>query len=72
MPSNISFGIYFRKALSSVTKLGHAGSRIYKISSTVSKVVGDGGGGARHSISAFYSVKLCVMINFSFHHNQLA
>ena len=25
-----------------------------------------GGGGGIHSASAFYSVKLCVMINFSF------
>ena len=48
-----------------------AGSRIHKISVTLSKVIGDwvegggGGGGGRHSASAFYSVKLCVMINFS-------
>ena len=39
------------------------GSRIHKISSTLSKVFGDGGGGGggggRHSASAFYSVKLC-------------
>ena len=27
-----------------VTELGHAGSRIHKISSTLSKVIGDGGG----------------------------
>ena len=46
-----------------------AGSRIHKISSTLSKVIGDGGGG--HSTSAFYSVKLCVMINFSLRHNVL-
>ena len=41
MPSNISFGVYFRK----VTELGHAGSRIHKISSTLSKVMDDEGGG---------------------------
>ena len=54
--------------------LCHAGSRIHKISSTLSKVISDwGGGGGRegHSASAFYSVKLCVMINFSFCHNVL-
>ena len=38
--------------------LSHAGSRIYKISSTLSKIIGDGG----HS--TFYSVKFCVLINF--------
>ena len=32
---------------------------------------GGGGGGGGHSNSAFYSVKLCVMINFSFQHNVL-
>ena len=41
MPSTISFGVYFRK----VTELGHAGGRIHKISSTLSKVIGDGGRG---------------------------
>ena len=52
--------------------LCHAGSRIHKISSTLSKVIGDGGGGGGgHSASAFYSVKLCVMINFSLRHNVL-
>ena len=59
--------------------LCHAGSRIHKISSTLSKVIGDWGGGGRregrggggHSASAFYSVKLCVMINFSLCHNVL-
>ena len=30
-------------------------------------VMGEGAGG--HSNSTFYSVKLCVMINFSLHHN---
>ena len=29
------------------------------------------GGGRGHSTSAFYSVKLCVMINFSLCHNVL-
>ena len=50
-----------------------AGSRIHKISSTLSKVIDDGGGGGggRHSASTFYSVKLCVMINFSLGHNLL-
>ena len=49
-----------------------AGSRIHKISSTRLKVIGDwggGGGGGGHSASTFYSVKLCVMINFSLGHN---
>ena len=51
-----------------------AGSRIHKISSTLSKVIGDwgGGGGGGHSVSVFYSVKLCVMINFSLRHNVLS
>ena len=49
-----------------------AGGRIHKISSALSKVIGDGGGGGgAHSASAFYSVKLCVMINFSLRHNVL-
>ena len=47
-----------------------AGSRIHKILSTLSKVIGDWGGG--HSAFAFYSVKLCVMINFSLRHNVLS
>ena len=51
--------------------LCHAGSRINKISSTLSKVIGDGGGGGGHSASSFYSVKLCVMTNFSLRHNAL-
>ena len=29
------------------------------------------GGGREHSNSTFYSVKLCVMINFSLNHNVL-
>ena len=52
--------------------LCHAGSRIHKISSALSKVIGDGGGGgggAGHS--AVYFVKLCVMINFSLRHKVL-
>ena len=48
-----------------------AGSRIHKISSTLSKVIGDGGGGGGQSASTFYPVKLCVMINFSLHYNVL-
>ena len=32
---------------------------------------GEGGGGGRHYASTFYSVKLCVMINFSLHQNVL-
>ena len=49
------------------------GSRIHKISSTLSKVIGDGGGRGEggHYVSAFYSVKLCVMIKFSLRHNVL-
>ena len=50
-----------------------ARSRIHKISSTLSKVIGNGGGGGGggHSASTFYSIKLCVMINFSLRHNVL-
>ena len=47
--------------------LCHAGSRIHKISSTLSKVIGDGGDSAPN----LYFVKLCVMINFSLHNNVL-
>ena len=50
--------------------LSHSGSRIHKISSSLSNVIGDWGGGGQ-SASAFYSVKLCVMINFSLCHNVL-
>ena len=32
---------------------------------------GGGGGGGGHSASAFYPVKLCVMINFCLRHNVL-
>ena len=53
-----------------------AGSRFHKISSTLSKVIGNWGGGGGgegrgHSASTFYSVKLCVMINFCLCHNVL-
>ena len=34
-------------------------------------VMGGGGGGGGLSNSAFYFVKLCVMINFGLHHNVL-
>ena len=54
------------KQLNLVTELSHAGSRIHKISSALSKVIFDGGRG--HSNSTFYSLKLCVVINFSLHH----
>ena len=38
-----------------------------------SEVIGNGrgGGGEEHSNSTFYSVTLCVMINFGLHHNVL-
>ena len=50
--------------------LCHAGSRIHKVLSTVSKVIGDWGGGGGHSTSVFYSViYLCAMISFSLRHN---
>ena len=52
--------------------LCHTGSRIHKISSIFSNVIGDGGGGGGgrgDSSTAFYSVKLCVMINLR--HNLL-
>ena len=50
-----------------------AGSRIHKMPSALSKVIGYWGGerGVKHSASAFYSVKLCVMVNFSLCHNML-
>ena len=53
--------------------LCYAGSRIHKILSTLSKVlvIEGGGGGHSASASAFYSAKLCVMINFSLCHNVL-
>ena len=34
-------------------------------------VMGGGGGGGGDTNFAFYSVKLCAMINFSLHHNVL-
>ena len=56
--------------------LCHTGSRIHKILSISSNqllVIGGGGGGGRRgdSSTAFYSVKLCVMINLSLRHNLL-
>ena len=50
--------------------LCHTGSRIYEVLSILSKVIGDRGG-ERHSTSAIYSVKLCVIINCSLSHNVL-
>ena len=52
------------------------GAGFIKFKKTFSEVIGDGGGGAEgggeeHSNSTFYSVKLCVMINFGLHHNVL-
>ena len=41
------------------------------MSSALSKVIGDGKWGGGDSTSTFYSVKLCVMINFSLHHNNV-
>ena len=59
--------------------LGQAWSRIHKIFKfhhLFQKLLviwegGGGGGGGRHTNSAFYSVKLCVMINFSLCHNKV-
>ena len=42
---------------------------MHKMSSTLSKVIGDGRRG--HFTSAFYSVELYVMINFSLRHNVI-
>ena len=72
MPSNISFGVYFRKALSKLN-LVILGAGFIKFQKLFQKllVMGAGGEGGRHSNSTFYSVKLCVMINFSLHHNVL-
>ena len=54
--------------------LSHWG-RIHKISSILSNVIGDGGGGGGggggYSFTAFYSVKLYVMINLNLRHNVL-
>ena len=50
------------------------GARFIKFHELFQKLLvmgGEGGGGRGHSNSAFYSVKLCVMINFSLHHNVL-
>ena len=51
--------------------LCHARSRIHKISSTLSKVIGDGGGGGGALCLRLLFCKLCAMINFSLHHNVL-
>ena len=51
--------------------LSDAGSRIHKISLTLSKVMGEGGGGGRGHSNSAYSVELSVMINFSLRHNVL-
>ena len=52
-----------------------AGSRNHKISSTFLKVIGDwgwgGGGGGGTLPPPLFTVKLCVMINFSLRHNVL-
>ena len=78
MPSNISFGVYFRKVLSNWTwqmNLVMLGAGFTKFHQLFQKVIGDGwrgGGGGGHSNSTFYSVKLCVMINFSLQHNVLS
>ena len=50
--------------------LCHTGRRIHKISSTLSKVIGDGGGGGALHLRLLFC-KLCAMINFSLHHNVL-
>ena len=42
-----------------------------KISSILSKVIGDEGRGRGDSSTAFYSVKLCVLINLNLRHNVL-
>ena len=47
------------------------GAGFIKFHKPAFKVIGDEGRGRRHSNSTFYSVKLCVMINFSLHHNVL-
>ena len=54
--------------------LCHTGSRIHRISSIFSNVIGDGGGGKGEggdSSTPFNSVKLCVMINLTLRHNLL-
>ena len=60
MPSDISFGVYLRKA---------------SISFQNSRVGGGGGGGWVEGTPTPpfipYSVKLCAMFNFSLHHNVL-
>ena len=48
--------------------LCHTGSRIHKISSIFSNVIGDG---MMIGSTTFYSVKLSVMINLNLRHNLL-
>ena len=45
------------------------GAEFIKFPELFQKLLVTGGGG--HSNSAFYSIKLCVMINFSHQHNVL-
>ena len=78
MPSIISSGVYFEKALSNWTwslNLVMLGAGFIKFHQLFQNLLvigeGKGGGGGGHSNSVFYSVKLCVMINFSLQHNVL-
>ena len=47
------------------------GARFIKFHQLFQKLLVMGGGGGGHSNFAFYSVKLCVLINFSHQHNVL-
>ena len=48
------------------------GAGFINFTNRLSKIIGDGGGGGGgHSNFTFYSVKLCVKMNFSLHHNVL-
>ena len=47
------------------------GAGFIKFHQLFQKLLVMGGGGGGHFHSAFYSVKLCVMINFSLQHNVL-
>ena len=47
------------------------GAGFIKFHQLFQQVLVIGGGGGLHSNQAFYSVKLCVMINFSLQHNVL-
>ena len=51
--------------------LCHAGSRIHKILSTLSKVIGDWGGGGTPPLPFILLYNLCAMFNFSLRHNVL-